>query len=58
MALNAEKLLLPANRQYRHNVGEGFVFGYDMETALKIVNDLIEANRMLKEQVIYLQNSR
>lgn len=35
-------LLLTALRQYRHNNGEGFVFGYDMEETDRIVAELIE----------------
>lgn len=35
-------LLLTALRQYRHNNGEGFVFGYDKEETDRIVAGLIE----------------
>ena len=34
--------LLPALRQYRHNDGEGFVFGYDKEITERIVAGLAE----------------
>ena len=34
--------LLTALRQYRHNHGEGFVFGYDKEETDRIVAGLIE----------------
>ena len=34
--------LLPALRQYRHNHGDGFVFGYDKEETDRIVSGLIE----------------
>ena len=34
--------LLPALRQYSHNHGEGFVFGYDKEETDRIVAGLIE----------------
>ena len=35
--------LLTALRQYRHNHGEGFVFGYDKEETDRIVAKLVEA---------------
>lgn len=36
-------LLLTALRQYRHNHGEGFVFGYDKAETDRIVMGLVEA---------------
>lgn len=41
----AEELLTSAVRQYRHNVGEQFVFAYDREETLKVVNNLLNDNR-------------
>lgn len=34
--------LLTALRQYRHNQGDGFVFGYDKEETDRIVAGLVE----------------
>lgn len=37
--MTLDELLLPALRQYRHNDGDGFVFGYDMDEVKKILNN-------------------
>ena len=42
--MEAKDILLPALRQYRHNTGEGLLFGYDKEAAEKIVSDLDNYN--------------
>lgn len=36
------KILESALRQYKHNDGNGFVFGYDIEETDEIVAELIE----------------
>ena len=40
--LKEPDLLLTALRQYNHNHGEGFVFGYDKEETDRIVTGLVE----------------
>lgn len=45
--------LTPALRQYRHNTGDDFVFGYDVEETNAIVNELedklLEAMRIVNQ---------
>lgn len=41
-----EQLLIAALRQYRHNDGEGFVFGYDKNSTERLVAMLIESHDM------------
>lgn len=41
-----EQLLIDALRQYRHNDGEGFVFGYDKDSTEQLVARLIESHDM------------
>ena len=33
-------MMVPALRQYRHNCGDSFVFGYDINETLRIVDNL------------------
>ena len=42
-SLKEPDLLLTALRQYSHNHGEGFVFGYDKEETDRIVTGLVDA---------------
>ena len=37
-------VLIPALRQYQHNDKSGFVFGYDMEVANEVVDQLENSN--------------
>lgn len=48
------ELLIPALRQYRHNNGDGFVFGYDKSETDRTVSALIKERDELKVFVCHM----
>ena len=48
--MTAKFMLMGASRQYRHNNSDEFVFGYDEEEVLKLVNELIGYICVLEQQ--------
>ena len=42
--MKTPEVLIPAIRQYRHNDKSGFVFGYDMDVANEVVDQLENSN--------------
>lgn len=51
MSNNDSKALTGALRQYIHNNGSGFVFGYDINEADKAFNDLLSENLALNNLI-------
>jgi len=47
-----EKILEPALRQYRHNMGGGFVVGYDQNEVLKIMTEVLQEKENLKREAV------
>jgi hypothetical protein len=55
---SARELLIPAARQYAHNNKQGSLFpGYDYEETRKIVDELLEENRRMKQILIRISDS-
>lgn len=51
------KKLTSAIRQYRHNDNGGFVFGYDINEADRVIDELVTNNDVLTSKVAELKSA-